>query len=48
MIEKFFNLIMLFVLAFGSAILFTLAVCWKMIQALYELTKESLTRVSAN
>ncbi len=35
--EKLIDFIMLFVLAFGSAILFTFAIIWKFLQAIYQI-----------
>ena len=35
--EKVFEIVMLVVLAFGSAILFTLAMFWKFLQAVYQI-----------
>lgn len=35
--EKIVDFILLIVFAFGSAILFTLAVIWKFMQAMYQL-----------
>ncbi len=35
--EKFFELILLLVLAFGSAVLFSLAILWKFISAIVQM-----------
>lgn len=35
--DKILDLILLVVFAFGSALIFTLAVIWKFIQAMYQL-----------
>ena len=35
--EKIIDFVMLIVLAFGSAILFTFAVIWKFLQAIYQI-----------
>ncbi|MFK7951876.1 MAG: hypothetical protein AB8B73_03450 [Ekhidna sp.] len=35
--EKIVDFVLLIVLAFGSAILFTFAVIWKFLQAMYQL-----------
>ncbi|MEQ9404404.1 MAG: hypothetical protein RIM99_12500 [Cyclobacteriaceae bacterium] len=35
--EKIIDFVMLIVLAFGSAILFTFAVIWKFLQAMYQI-----------
>jgi len=35
--EKLVDFIMLIILAFGSAILFTFAVIWKFLQAMYQI-----------
>jgi len=48
MIEKIFNLVMLIVLTFGTVILFTIAVCWKMMQALFQLAIQRFNKSTIN